>query len=154
MDALMTQLQASLTWRKSKRVTAVAAYEDSSTEPRVGEFCQNLARHLGKSPELSKGMWLFSELRPSPLRSVAASEAAAADLIIISAHHQESLPKEVNDWIHMWLDRKDKKPIVLVALFDAIYQGDSASMHAYLKDVAKQGNMEFLVQTEEFPEPY
>ncbi len=54
----------------------------------------------------------------------------------------------------MWLDRKDKKPIVLVALFDAIYQGDSASMHAYLKDVAKQGNMEFLVQTEEFPEPH
>ena len=154
MDALMTQIQANLTWRKSKGITAVAAYEDASSEPRVGEFCLNLARQFGKSPELSKAMWLFSELRPAQLRSVAASEAAAADLVIIAVHHQESLPEEVNDWIHLWLDRKDKKPIVLVALFDAIYQGDSASMHAYLKDVAKQGNMEFLVQTEEFPEPH
>ena len=64
VDALMTQLQANLTWRKAKRITAVAAYEDASSEPRVGEFCLNLARQLGKSPELSKVMWLFSELRP------------------------------------------------------------------------------------------
>jgi len=153
VDALVTQLQANLTWRKSKRITAVAAYEDASSEPRVGEFCLNLARQLGKSPELSKAMWLFSELRPTQLRSVAASEAAVADLIIISVHHQESLPEEINDWIHMWLDHKDKKPSVLVALFEPVYQGDSTSMHAYLKDVAKQGNMELFVQTEELREP-
>jgi len=150
----MTQLQANLTWRKAKQITAVAAYEDASSEPRVGEFCLNLARQLGKSPELTKVMWLFSELRPAQLRSVAASEAAVADLIIISVHHQQSLPKEVNDWIDLCLEKKGKKPRVLVALFDPIYQGDSTSMQAYLKDVAKQGNMEFLVQTEEFPEPY
>ena len=150
----MIQLQTSLTWRKSKRIAAVAAYEDSSTEPRVGEFCQNLTRQLGKSPELSKGMWLFSELRSTQLRGMAASEAAAADLIIIAVHHQESLPEEVNDWIHMWLDQKSKKPSVLVALFDTVYQGDSTSMHAYLKDVARQGNMEFLVQAEESSESH
>jgi len=103
MDAIMTKLQASL-GRKSKPVNAFPANEDSLTSARSEEFCQNLAKQLGNSAKLIKKMWLFSELRLPQLGAIASREAAAADLIIISVHHQESLPDEVRNWVNLWLE--------------------------------------------------
>jgi len=151
MDTIMTKLQASF-GRKSKPVNAFAANEDSLTSARAEEFCQNLAKQLGNRAKLIKRMWLCSELRHPELRAIASREAAAADLIIISVHHQESLPDEVRNWVDLWLECKGDRAIILLALFDSPHQGDSNSMRAYLTNVAKLGEMEFLVQTEEFPE--
>src|SRR6266853_1307235 len=103
MDTIMTKLQTSL-GRKSKPVNAFAANEDSLTSARAEEFCQNLAKQLGNRAKLIKTMWLFSELRQPELRAVASREATAADLIIISVHHQESLPDEMRNWVDLWLE--------------------------------------------------
>ena len=43
-------------------------------------------------------------------------------------------------------------PQMLLALFDPLYQGTSGSMKAYLQEVAKRGNMEFLVKSEDSPD--
>lgn len=96
-------------------------------------------------------MWLFSELRAPQLRSVAAAEAAASDLVIISMHHQPSLPEEIDDWIGRWINQKGKKTKALVALFDALHEGDSTSIQVCLKNLAQEGRLEFLVQNEESP---
>jgi hypothetical protein len=37
------------------------------------------------------------------LRTIAAGEAALAQLIIISVHHAETLPEGVKGWIDLWL---------------------------------------------------
>jgi hypothetical protein len=86
------------------------------------------------------------------LRAIAASEAALAHLIIISVHHAESLPDGVRSWIDLWLGQRNQHSIVLLALFDLIYQGTSGSIKAYLQEVAKRGNMEFLVKSEDAPD--
>ncbi len=81
----MARLQAvSRLGKGTKRVAAVAAYEDSHTDARVHEFCQNLQRYLGEKCEVNKQMWLVNELRMPQLRVIAASEAAAADLVIVA----------------------------------------------------------------------
>ena len=73
------------------------------------------------------------------LRAIAAEEAALADLIIISVHHFETLPDGVKSWIDLWLGQRNNHNIVLLALFDPVYQGTSSSMKAYLQEVAKRG---------------
>ena len=152
MDAvLMTKLQMSRSGRALTRLTAVAAYEDASTESRVHEFCRNLLRRLGPEGDVVEQMWLFSELRLPQLRAVAADEAARADLIIVSARPAESLPDEVKSWIELWLKRKKSRPKVLLGLFDPPYRGVSSSLQAYLKEVAQRGGLEFLVQAEDMP---
>jgi hypothetical protein len=83
------------------------------------------------------------------LRAIAASEAALAQLIIISVHHAETLPDGVRSWIDVWLVQRKNRSMVLLALFDPVYQGSSSSMKAYLEEVAKRGGMEFLVKSEE-----
>jgi hypothetical protein len=104
------------------------------------------------SCELTKELWLLTELRTTDLRAIAAKEAAAAELVIISVHHAETLPNEVKSWIELWLKQKGKRSEVLLALFDPPYRGTSSSIQAYLRAVAERGNMEFLARSEETPE--
>ena len=149
---LLTKLRVSERGSEPRRLTALAAYEDSRTNTRVSDFCRNLEQSLGPQCELVKQMWMLSELRLPQLRSIAAKEAAAADLVIISIHHNESLPDELQSWIELWLPYDGHRPELLVALFDPIYTGVSASLRAYLESVARRGQMEFMVQTEDRPE--
>ena len=153
MDPLITRLQATGRLGKNpKQVAAVAAFEDAPTEARVNEFCQNLVRHLGAKCQVTQQMWLFNELRIAQLRDIAAGEAARADLVIISAHHAQSFPSEVKDWIDLWLGHKGRRPDALLALFDPVYVGDSTALQSYLKEAAKKAKIEFLVRSEEGPD--
>ena len=102
--------------------------------------------------EVSRGMWPESELRLPQLRSIAPDYAACADLIIISVHHAESLSDEMKGWVEQWLERKDRRAAVLLALFDPVNGGVSSSIEAYLREVAKRGSMEFVALSLETPE--
>ena len=94
----------------------------------------------------------MTELRTPQLRAIAAGEAAATDLVIVSVHHAETLPDEVKSWIDLWLKHKRSHPAVLLALFDPLHLGTSGSIQVYLREVARRGNMEFLARSEEKPE--
>ena len=98
---------------------------------------------------MAKEIWLFNQLCVPQLRAIAASEAALAQLIIISVHHAEALPDGVKSWINQWLGQRKNHSVVLLALFDPVYQGVSSSMRGYLQDVAKRGEMELLVKSED-----
>lgn len=135
----------------SHRVRVVAASEDTATEARVDEFCRGLGKQLGQACELNQQIWLLSELRMPQLRSIAAAEAAGADLVIVSVHHAEGLPPELQGWIDLWLAHKRKQRSLLLALFDPVYSGVSTTLRAYLEEVARKGHMEFLVQSEDTP---
>jgi hypothetical protein len=153
VDPLITKLQAiGRLGKTSKQVAAVAAFEDAPTEARVNEFCQSLGRHLGTKCTITQQMWLFNELRIPQLRGIAAGEASHADLVIISAHHAQSFPSEVKEWIDLWLGQKGNRAAALLALFDPVYSGDSSALQIYLKEAAKRGRIEFLVQSEEMPD--
>jgi hypothetical protein len=152
MDAILTKLQAWPTWQKLDRIVVSAVHEDFATGARADDFCQTLSKCLGGDCEIAKELWPLTELRTPKLRAVAAGEAAAADLVIISVHYGETLPGEVKSWIDLWLKQKATRPKVLLALFDPLYLGSSSSIQVFLQEVARKGNMEFLARTEEKPE--
>jgi hypothetical protein len=152
MDATLTNLQVWPAWQKLNRIVVSAVHEDFATGVRATDFCQTLAKSLGGECEVAKELWPLTELRTPKLRAVAAGEAAAADLVIISVHHGESLPSEVKSWIDLWLKQKATRPKLLLALFDPLYLGTSSGMQSFLQGVAKKGRMEFLARSEEKPE--
>jgi hypothetical protein len=143
--------QLSEAWKDSKHLAVVSAYEDPAAGARVYEFCRTLSKKVGQNCEITKVSCPFNEFCIPQLREMAADEAAVADLIVISAHHAESLPAEVKSWIDLWLKQRGGRPKVLVGLFDAVYGGDSSTLKSYLKEVADRGKMEFVVQAEEAP---
>jgi hypothetical protein len=152
MDTTLSRLRVWPLWQKAKRFAVSAVHEDSATGARAEEFCQTLAKSLTRTPAVSKEMWLLTEIRTAPLRAIAAQEAAAADLVIVSLHHAEAVPNEVKSWIDLWLKQRGTRPAVLLALFDPLYLGTSSSIQVYLQEVAQRGKMEFLARSEETPE--
>ena len=149
MDSVISKLRVWPIWKELKHFAVSAACEDSSTNARAEEFCRGLSRDLGQSCKVAKEMWLFNQLCVPALRAIAAGEAAMAQLIIISVHHAEALPDGVKSWIDQWQRQSTKHSIVLLALFDPVYQQVSGSLKAYLQEVAKRGDMEFLVKSVE-----
>jgi hypothetical protein len=139
-------------WREAHRMVLLAAFEDSATGTRVKEFCQGLSRDLGSDCRVIEHVWLFNTLRLRELQEIAAEEASASDLVIISAHRAGSLPEEVKGWIDLWLRQRARHPAVLLALLDPNYEGASHAVEAYLQKVAGRGGMEFLVGSAEGPD--
>jgi len=133
----------------ASKVLAVIACEDSATGTRASQFCESLAKQLGQQRALSNQVWLLNELRVPRLCTIAASDAAEADVILISLHHTEAVPGELKSWVGQWLAIKKRRPRLLLALLDSACLGLSTSLRAYLDGVAKQGGMDYLVQSEE-----
>jgi hypothetical protein len=152
MDSFLTKLHVMGIGETSHKVNVVSVYEDYSTRARANEFCQGLARDLGQDCELHRQAWLVNLLRLPQLRSIAALDAAAGDVVIVSLHNAHNVPEDVRSWIDLWRHENGHRPKVLVALFDIAYREETPAMQAWLEAVAKQGNMEFFVQLWEITE--
>ena len=152
MDTTLTKPQLWQRWKEAKQLGLLAAFEDSITGTRVKEFCQGLSRDLGQHCRITEHVWLFSTLRLRELREIAAEEASASDLIIVSVHQAEHLPDEVKSWIDLWLQHKANHSAVLLALLDPADEDAPSSTRTYLQDVARKAGMTFLVESTEEPE--
>jgi hypothetical protein len=152
MDTMISKLRVWPIWKELNHFAVSAACEDSATCTRADEFCRGLSRDLAPNCIIAKEIWLFSQLCVPGLRAIAAGETALSQLIIISVHHAETLPDGVQTWIDLWLKQRSNHSIVMLALFDPVYQGVSSSIRAYLQEVAKRGGMEFLAKSEDTPD--
>jgi hypothetical protein len=131
---------------EAKRLTVLAAFDDSIACTRAKYFCQALTRDLGGRCKLVEHVWVFSTFRMKELQEIAAEEAAAAEVVIISTHEADGLPDEVKDWIERWLQLKGASKALLLAILDREPEAAPTLVHAYLRGVALRGGMDFVVQ--------
>ncbi len=146
MNAAITHLPVWEAWKRSNQTTVLVACEDIVTSARVNEFCQDFHHLLGQNCRDAKAVWLFTQLRVPNLRAIAADEAAATDVVLISAHPAQGLPEEAKTWIDLWIGRKHKRATLLVALLDGASQTASDRLKNYLQETAARGKMDFVVQ--------
>src|SRR5260370_41461176 len=98
MEVIMTKLRVWRIWKKLKRLTVSAAYEDRATGDRVNDFCQSLSRDLGQHCELRKwlrrggwNLWLnHRKRRRTPDQQ--AEPLGRWPLLYSDGHGLESLP--------------------------------------------------------------
>jgi hypothetical protein len=148
MDRTGIQPQFWQRWQSAPRMSLLATFEDSVTGTRVKEFCQSLTREVGCHCRIVEHVWPFSTLRLRELQEIAAEEASASDLIIISAHQAEGLPEEVRSWIELWVGSKARPTAVLLGLLDSEYEAGTDGIGAYLQEVARRAGMELLILKE------
>lgn len=128
----------------------VIAYEDFETGKHAKKTCDFLTENLGPDCHVNNQMWKFDVLGLPKLREMAANDAAAADIIIISCRADNELPAALKAWIELWLAEK-RSALALVALFDRPqdHMFQSRAVRDYLVGIAKRGNMAFFAQPEE-----
>jgi hypothetical protein len=128
----------------------VIVYEDFETGKQAKRTFDFLAEHLQGECQFTNQMWKFDVLNIPRLREMAAKDAAAADIVIISCHARNELAPEVKAWIELWLAEKNNT-IALVALVGSPpgFTTQTMALRRYLAEVALRGGMEFFAQPED-----
>jgi len=127
----------------------VIVYEDFESGKQARKTYDYLVENLGTDCQFENQMWKFDVLRIPKLREMAARDAAAADIIIISGHGGSELPADVRHWIEAW-QNQSLRAIALVALFDRPHE-ETGAIRAYLADAARRCNMAFFAQPDDWP---
>ncbi|HWC61662.1 MAG TPA: hypothetical protein VHC44_18365 [Verrucomicrobiae bacterium] len=124
-------------------MNVVIAYEDLETGKRAMKTYEYMVQQLGNECLFTNQMWKFDVLAVPKLKEIAAKDAAAAEIIIVSAHEGRELSAEVKSWIEMWLGYKTEAS-ALVGLFSG--QSETHPIRTYLADVARRAQIEFFCQ--------
>jgi hypothetical protein len=124
-------------------LNVVIAYEDLETGKRAMKTYEYMVKQLGGECLFANQMWKFDVLAVPKLKEIAAKDAAAAEIIIISAHEGRELPPSVKAWIELWLSYKTEAS-ALVGLFDG--DTEANTVRSYLAEVAKRAKIEFFCQ--------
>lgn len=130
-------------------MNVVIVYENFEAGKHAKRTFDYLANSLGNECQLSSQMWKFDVLGIQKLRDMAAADALAADIIIVSSAGKNELPGPVLAWIDLWLEQKSNA-LALVALFTCPDEEleETGTVRSYLAEVARRGQMEFLAQPE------
>src|SRR5262245_50203794 len=86
------------------RLDLLLLYEDATTTETVLQLCRRFFQKLGSDYLLQPHGLTFDALRNLRTRQRAASEAAEADMVIVSVHADRELPFELKSCLELWVD--------------------------------------------------
>jgi hypothetical protein len=119
MKALSTVKQSASAFKNlPERMQGVLVYEDLETGTRAKDVCDHLLYQIEVDTEIDLALWRFDMLRDPDVNKRAVSQAAAADIIVLSVHDGSDLPPEVKLWLRRWLENKpgDGHSVLIVSL--------------------------------------
>ena len=114
------------------RLNVLLVYEDLSTGLRARWVFEQTAGQLEVEADFNVDLWKFDLLREPALLQRAATEAAKADIVFLSAHGHGELPSAVDLWLKEWLERRGEEPCALAVLLDEA-AGDTAATNQTLQ---------------------
>ena len=101
-------------------VIAYADFESATIAKRILE--QSLVA-LSPQYAVNTSFWKFDLLNSAALREIAKEDGAQAQIIIISADKECSLPEGARDWVEWCLTRPEVKDVSFVALVREAEEG-------------------------------
>jgi hypothetical protein len=120
-------------------------FEDFATGIHAKATMERVIENLEAHFPFETKFWRFDLLDLLHFREMAATDAADADMVIVSAHGGPEIPDSVKDWMQLWLNRRSGGECALVELLDS--QGDSSGswpIHGFLQNVARKAHLDFF----------
>jgi hypothetical protein len=123
-------------------------YEDFTAGLQAKEWLDRLAHQLEYEAEFDANLWRFDVLRAPAFAEHAISDAAKADIIVLSAHTGVGLLAPVGEWLNQCLRLRANQSTALVVLLegDAADQEDNRPLLANLKALAQRANVALFYQ--------
>jgi len=119
-------------------------YQTFEYGSRARVVVERLANQIQLTAQIECDGWNFSWLDQPRFWDRAAREAAAADIIIVSAQSAKELPAHVKAWLQVWMPRKKNSSSALIAMFDD--QQSSQPLHTYLSEMAVERGRDLFWQ--------
>ena len=125
----------------------VVVYENTKAHKEAVRFCDQLVKQYWETHDLEVNWCSFETLGETPAAMEAAEKAAMAGLLVFATAPEGEMPEAVKDWIKVWLSRRGEREGVLVGLMGsgAETSGGREDKHAYLRNVAHSGGMDYLM---------
>ena len=83
-------------------VKVILIYEGLAGLARANQVWCRMAARLGGKIVIETSAWNFALLRGARLRDQAVSQAAEADVVVISPGADNILPEQVTNWVETW----------------------------------------------------
>lgn len=129
------------------RFKTVIIYEDLNAGRRAKAFSDQLSGEIEEVEEdfdFTRNIWSFNVLAIPEIRNIAATAAAAADVVILSASGKECLPPEVVEWLEMWAWLIDQGAPAMVALFDHPNSECAVAMRSQLQRITARKHLDYF----------
>jgi hypothetical protein len=130
--------------------SVLVAYEDFATGNHALRMFERLfPEGGGLSRFTTRNVWKFDLLEIAKFREMAAEEAAGADMVILSLHGKDGLPRAVKRWMDMWVLKRVHDTGALVVLLDSTKRErgiPGIQMETYLQTCAFRAGMDFFLE--------
>jgi hypothetical protein len=141
LDKLVSSLPGS-----GYALNVALVYEDALT----WKWAKNIfdrAEKLAGSNVVRGTWWKLGDLSHPGVLAGAVSQAMRADLVVVAHTATEGLPLSFYVWVNSWLPHHLPGGSALVALLGAVERpnAESGRVREYLRAVARQGRMHFLL---------
>jgi len=125
-------------------------HEDTLTGVRAAAVLGRLADFLDNEPVMQNEIWKFDSLSHPSLYEQALSQAAKAEMIIVSAAGTRSLPPHIAELIADALGRKNGRSAAVVALLDlGRSSAEPSPLCGELRQMAEKAGVDFFCNTGE-----
>jgi hypothetical protein len=123
-------------------------YEDAQTREWAREAYERVTKLAGEQG-VRPTWWNLNNLGDPGILAAAVSTAMRADVIVLAARAGEGMPLAFYAWVNAWLPNRFYGGGVLAALLGNHQRSSArrARVGDYLREVARQGRMNFLLET-------
>ncbi|MGV3773240.1 MAG: hypothetical protein ACO1QB_10095 [Verrucomicrobiales bacterium] len=120
-------------------------FDTATAEAEAMSTAQYVRSQLADEFDVNLTSWDLAYLGAPRLRERAATEAAAADMIIVSSQENSSGLGFLKPWISKWKDKR-KKSGALVALIQGEEQHGKTEIFSLLEKTAQSTQMDFIAK--------
>jgi hypothetical protein len=127
-------------------------YHDARTQAWAREVYDRVVKLAGRE-WLRATWWKISDLVEPGVLAGAVSTAIRAELIVVAIDAAEGLPLPFHVWIQNWLPHRQQSAGCLFALVgrSGPANAHSSRVREYLREVARMGRFEFLLDERRLP---
>jgi hypothetical protein len=130
-------------------IAAVILYDEISSGFRAKDVCDRLAFGLPGDVGLRVSLWRTDVLKDSAESTLALSEAAAADVVVLALRSAKLLSKVVRDWLENWAAAKHVEDAALVVLAGQEEEGLSPVAAHQLHEFAMSHGLDCFCESEQ-----
>jgi len=126
-------------------LSVTLAYQEAESRQWARQIYDRMAKVAGNAG-VRATWWKIGELSEPGVLAGAVSTAMRASVVVVSTVEPKGLPLPFYVWVNAWLPHRPANTGTLVALVGAAPKIESGGVEEYLRAVARQGGLEFLMQ--------
>ncbi len=128
--------------------SVAVVYEDTVSREAAVSFCDHLVERFWAECEFGVNWWSFELLQEPDSAKKASQSVVEANLVVFATRREGGMPPNVEGWIERWLSERGDREGTLVGLLSpgTGLSGEGADKHAYLRNVAHRGGMDYLTE--------